>query len=232
MENRKIIVSTAFNTFGFREERLSKKWIENRIDIFMKFTLQSIKNQSNQDFLYLIRYDSSTENIIRDTLGNYAKLPTNVKFIQEPFFEEYKINYIDNSEELFITRLDSDDLYHKSYIQALHDHSPHESTQILISQDGFIYDSLQHRLAYWSYESPPFYALVYKTEEYLKGKRHKFRKHSGAIKLRHEILSPGLFCVLIHSDNTLGVFNSSWRKELISDPLLVKETLADFGVIL
>jgi hypothetical protein len=232
MENRKIIVDTAFNTFGFLEERLTKEWIEKRIDIFMKFTLQSLKNQSNQDFLSLIRYENSTEDYIRETLAKYPELPVNIKFIQDSYFESYLKNYAGDSPEIFITRIDSDNLYHKFYIQELRDYSPNESTQILISQDGYVYDCLKQRLAYWFHESTPFYTLIYKTENYLKGKRYKLTSHSKAIKLRHEILPAGRFIVLIHSDNTLGAFNSSMRRERITDPLLLRKTLQDFGVVL
>lgn len=229
---KKIIIVTMFNTLPFREERLSKDWIEKRIAIFTNYTLKSLKAQSNQDFLSLIAYDEKSSDLVQNTLAQYDPLPDNIKFITpREYGPEYR-EYLGDAEEFLLTRLDSDNLYHKSYIEDLHNYQPRGSTEILISQHGYIYNCLENRLAHWYHESPPFYSFIYHTADYQQGKRHKMPAgHRDAIKLKHEILPPGAFIVLIHDSNTMGNFDNSMRKDIIDDPSLVKEILCDFGIV-
>lgn len=60
---------------------LTKEWIEYRLRIFMKYTLQSLKKQTNQNFTALIKYASASEDLILKTLAKYEPLPDNIRFI-------------------------------------------------------------------------------------------------------------------------------------------------------
>lgn len=232
MLNRKIIVSSNFNAWKAKEaleSRLTKEWIENRIKVFMSHTLQSLKIQISQDFLALIIYDELSHGILQEILAQYDELPVNVHFVTTKKYDEMLRNYIDESDHFFLIRIDSDDMYHNSYIQQLQEYRPQESTIALINQDGYIYDSIQHRLAYWSHPSPPFYTLIYKTQEYLTGKRYKLPGgHSKIIQFDHEILKSGNFVVVVHSNNISTHFNKSQRKEIITDPDLLESILKEF----
>ncbi|WP_367757313.1 glycosyltransferase [Ammoniphilus sp. 3BR4] len=218
-----------FNTWKIRGansgQQFTKPWIENRISIFMNFTLNSLKNQTNQNFLALIRYADQTEGLVKQALKKYPGLPANIKFAKLSNHMQISLEYIQGSEFTYIVRLDSDDMYHLSFIQQLHDYKPKEGTKVLINQKGYMYNSLNYSLSTYTRSSPPFYTLIYKTEDYLQGIRYRIKGHANAIRLRHEILKPRNFIVVIHNGNSLSTFV---KEKMVTNPLEVKRILQQF----
>ncbi len=230
MGSRKIIVGINFNAMHLHDKRFDPQWIENRISIFREFTMKSLINQSRQDFLVLLRYEEKTEDHIQQALFKFPQLPANIEFVKEKQFEKRILEYVGNSPEFFISRIDSDDMYHKSYIELLHEYQPaNEHVVALIPQDGYMYDSINHRLAHWSHYSPPFYTLIYQTSDFLRRIRYKLiGGHSKIIRFNHEILPPGNFMVVVHSDNSVTNFNRPQRQEIITDEIQIEQILKDF----
>jgi hypothetical protein len=214
-KRKKIIINIVFNMLRTVHHQprpelhrvLRKNWITYRMEIFMKYTLNSLLNQTNQDFIALVRYEDCTEQLIKDALDKYNPLPPNINFIKNSEIEQQILNNIHGEDYLYIVRIDSDDLYHKMFIQKLHNYNHDEKVKVLINQQGYIYDSINKRLATYSKESPPFYTLVYKTKDYIEGLRHPLPKHKYAIKLPHQVLDGKNFIVNVHSKNTSSKFN-------------------------
>ncbi|MTI70793.1 MAG: hypothetical protein FH751_11145 [Firmicutes bacterium] len=223
---KKIIINIKFNSNGFKKERLTKEWIENRIKIFNNFTLKSLKKQTNQNFETLVRYEDKTEKHVFNALSKYKPLPKNVHFIKESLYDDEVIKSIKGYKYLYLVRLDSDDMYHKTYIDELHNHTPDIYTKALISQKGFLYDSIKNRLVNYKRKSPPFYTLIYNTNSYIKGKRYKIPKgHTDVIKLPHKIFNRKNFVVVVHSNNTTTKFNG---KNIIKTKKKIKEILSNY----
>jgi hypothetical protein len=184
---------------------LSKEWIEYRIDIFMKYTLQSLKKQTNQNFTALIKYASASEDLVLKTLAKYEPLPDNIRFIPRSRKIRNQKLLAAGSEDLFLVRLDCDDTYHKTFIQQLHDFNPKPDTIAVVNQAGYIYDSTTHRMASVTMPSPNFYTWIYKTEDYFNGKRHIAPGgHKGVILNKYEILNPRKrnYMIVVHQQNT------------------------------
>ncbi|MFE4047055.1 MULTISPECIES: glycosyltransferase family A protein [unclassified Priestia] len=202
--NKKIIVSITFNTFGFTADRLTENWIKNRIELFMNYTAKSLISQTNQDFLTLVLYEDETKQIIDTSLSQYNKLPSNIKFVGKKEYNQTLKASIKDFEYLYLVRIDSDDMYHKTYIEQLHQYKHKPDTEVIINQNGYLFDINTGSLAPIFYESPQFYTLIYKTADYLKGKRYVLPGgHAGAITLNHEIISKRNFLNIIHQKNTL-----------------------------
>lgn len=70
-EKKRIIVDILFNAWKRSSRIYDRDWIENRMKIFMNYTLKSLKGQSNQNYIALVRYDRSTEKLIRQALSKY-----------------------------------------------------------------------------------------------------------------------------------------------------------------
>ena len=229
---KRVIISIKFNNWDSNEigdERLSEHWINARIGIFMKFTLQSLKKQTNQDFLTLVLYENSTENYIFNALRNHENLPNNIKFIRKTDYEKEVNQYIKGFNQLFLARIDSDDLFHITFVEQLHNYKPKPKTVALINQKGYIYDSVNHRLGTWFYFSPPFYTFIYHTNEWLGGKRYSILGgHKSVISYPHEILKEGNFIVVVHSNNIHSKFNSPYRQKIIEEKERIDEILKDF----
>lgn len=225
---KKIIIISSLNTMNFRKERLEKEWIEYRIDIFMKYTMKSLKQQTNQDFLAFIFYENDSEDILREALAKYEKLPDNIQFTCLKESKQITEN-ITGYDYLYLVRIDSDDMYHKSYVQKLHDYMPREETQVLINQNGYLYDSINIRLGKYYNESPSPYTLIYKTKDYLENFRYKLQGgHPGAIRLPHEIMDGYNFVVTVHSQNTSTQFRYKNNVEIINDSSMVSKILEDY----
>jgi hypothetical protein len=210
-KTKRIIVDILFNAWKRSSQIYDKDWIENRMKIFMNYTLKSLLGQSNQSFIALVRYDRSTVKLIKQALSKYPPLPPNIKFIDSNSYNSEIIKSARGYDHLYIVRLDSDDLYNKSFIQKLHDYNPKPETQVLISRNGYIYDSVNHRIAKYFHKSPPYHALVYRVEDFISGKRHRLLKgHWSALELNYELLGGANFISHVHSLNTLFTFNKNY----------------------
>ena len=227
---KRIIVYSDFNTLSFSDKRFSKEWIEKRIDIFMKYTLKSLKLQSNQNFLSLLKYEDKSQKIIENVLSRYPDLPKNIKFIPKSKFNDIVKKYIEGFEYLYLVRLDSDDLYHKTFIQQMYDYKHDITTEVIINQNGYIYDSIRNRLARFPQRSPNYYTLIYKVNEFIKGKRYVIPGgHPNVIKLlNHEIIKRPNYIRNVHSTNDSSTFRLAKIKHIIKDSKKKKQILSEF----
>ncbi|GLX69970.1 glycosyltransferase [Paenibacillus glycanilyticus] len=207
-----VVVEIEFNNRsnrgGVYRIGLTPQWIKYRMAVFMKYTLQSLLKQTNRNFHVFIRYTERTEGIIRAELRKYPALPAHIRFVADKKYEDKLRLTVGSSPSFYLVRLDCDDTYHHTFISQLHKFKPKPSTRALINQDGYIYDSIRHRVATVSKSSPPFYTWIYNSEQYFGGFRYKtVDGHSGVIKHKHEVLTTGgkrNYMVVVHNRNTLN----------------------------
>lgn len=244
----KIIINIGLNTFNFDKffedrdmvpPRLTKEWIEYRMDIFINYTCKSLLNQVNQDFTAIIYYDPLSTQLVMNALSKYKELPSNIIFV--PIDPKYFFtlsnthildSYIADYDYLYLVRIDSDDMYHPSFIQQLHDLNIDNSIECILNQNGYIYDIHENSLGLWSYNSPPFYTLVYKVSDYLNGFRYDLSQgHSSAINLNCCILDSRNFMVISHNKNTSTAFNNEFNCGEIIDINEKNNILKEFSII-
>lgn len=231
---RKLVIinirfNTPMNTY-VEVPRLTKEWIDYRMDIFMNYTCKSLINQTNQSFIGIVRYDELSHNLIEEALSRYPKLPDNIVFTPSP--NRIINKALKNYDYLYLNRIDCDDMYHPTFVQQLIDFPFYEGLECILNQHGYIYDSVNNRLGTWFHKSPPFYTLIYKSEDYLNKKYYKLnRGHTGAILLNHEIINNKNFIVNVHEKNTMTKFEKSHTKEVILDENLKTSILKEFKII-
>lgn len=229
--DRRIIIRIAFNVFLFTKKRFEKEWIAERMKILQHYTLRSLRNQENQNFIAYIEYDHRTRNLIFDELSKYPPLPNNIFFVENA--DRYIYKEIRNYRFLFLVRLDSDDMYCKGFINTLMNYSLNTRVMALICQQGYIYDIKNKRLGIYLADSPPFYVLIYKAVDYLKGRRYRLPNgHPDVIKLQHKFLPAFSYMVTVHDRNSETTFsNSYYTKAIIKDQLEINQILQNtFGV--
>ncbi|MBA1336858.1 MAG: hypothetical protein HPY66_3294 [Firmicutes bacterium] len=229
-KTKRVIVDILFNAWKKSDQIYDIGWIDKRMAIFMNYTLKSLLGQSNQEYLALVRYSGDTVKLIKQTLSKYPPLPPNIKFIDANSYTSEIIKSVKGYDYLYLARLDSDDMYSKSFIQKLHNYNPKPETEVLISRNGYIYDSVNHRIAKYFHKSPPYHALVYRVEDFIKGKRHKLPKgHWSALELNYELLDGANFISHVHSLNTLFTFNKNYTVgPIITDREKIRGILRDF----
>ena len=226
-----IIIESCFNIIPARKERLTKEWIENRINIFMNYTLKSLKAQTNQNFFALLLYDNRSEILIKNELEKYEELPKNVKFVTKDEFNKIVAERIKNYDLLYMVRLDCDDMYHKTFIQQLFDINPPQGTQAIINQRGYIYDSVRNLIAEFPCKSPNYYALIYNVKSYLNGERYKLPGgHDYVINLPHQIIRKYNYIRHAHSNNNVTRLEKYGitEEDCIKDEKQIMKILEDF----
>jgi len=198
---KKLIIGMMFNNRNIDKNELNKDWIDYRLKIFQKYTMKSLINQTNQDFVVLMGVRKETIDYVKSKLD----APDNIKIRDS----ENTINkLIKGYEYLYILRLDSDDCFINNWIERIHNYKPKEDTEVLITQNQYDYEVATGRLASYWYKSPPSYTLIYKVEDYLKGERYYLRNgHGGAIHLKHELIDGYNMLSCLHDRNKRRIFN-------------------------
>lgn len=227
---RSMVIVIHFNTWlsdPNNKTPWTKEWIDYRVDVFMKYTCRSFLAQTNQNFLALIFYADATKPYVEAALARHPKLPDHIRFIPFSNYRKHIYDYIRGTDELYLTTMGSDDMYHKTMIEQLYAASPRPETEVIINQLGFCYDAIHHRLAEWPHESPPFHTLVYRSEDYLNGKRYRvIGGHPGAIKLKHETINDKYnYVVVIHGRNASTTFSGT---NVVTDRKRVAQILSDY----
>ncbi|EQK43167.1 rhamnosyl transferase family protein [[Clostridium] bifermentans ATCC 638] len=220
MENKIIMVidipfNVPENPFwpGFKDvyndsKKLSqtKEWIEYRIEIFNKYTLRSLKNQTNQNFKCIMRYTKETEEIVFNSLSKYDKLPDNVIFTSDG--DETIYSLIQGYDYIYHIRIDSDNMFSKDYIDILYKTPYYEELECILCKNGYMYEIEGDRLASMEHGSPSFYALVYTVDDFYFGFRHNTEPdHWGAANLTHKVIDTHSYLVIVHEKNVSNSFN-------------------------
>ena len=137
MNNYIHLITTRFNVptknwFETREGKtpLTDEWHEHRFRLFLNFTLPSFKNQSNQNFKWLVFFDVNTQDKYKQIIAEIQKdypnfipyfinhgdeINSNIRSWTKDYFE-------DNTSYLITTDIDNDDVLHRDYIKTVQQH--------------------------------------------------------------------------------------------------------------
>jgi len=232
--NKKIIIQIPFNVQGFnKENEINEEWIDYRLKLFMGWNVKSLKAQTNQWFTAMLRCRDETLEYIKERIER--SIPANVLIVGTNEYHQKTAELIKGYDSFYQVRMDSDDMYEKNFVDMLHNYTPKPEIEVLISQRCYTYDINLRRLAYFFYNSPQSYVLIYKPKEYLAGKRYILKNgHGGAILLKYELLSGVNYMDTCHSRNDSSYFEGGtggkkqWSE--IKDKDDIKEILKDFGI--
>jgi len=105
----------------------TQEWLKHRCELFEKYCLPSIVNQTCQDFTWLVKFDPRTP---EELIAKYKRYCT-------PVFEKFP-DYVkkqNNPKWIITTRLDNDDFYHIDYIKIIQ--SMFNKKTLLIDAKGY-----------------------------------------------------------------------------------------------
>ena len=172
---------------------VQEDWPRYRYDFLVDNTLRSVCSQSRV-LIYV-------EPHYREQVAQFEKekpLPENAEIITGPVFKHVRDNY-SGFDHLYLTRLDSDDLFHENAVEEILAHEPIFRT--LIYQVGFIYDVPTRRIDYYAHPCPPFYTDIFSKAEVDTGAKPKRKGHGHGLGGMKELLSPGKFVVMCHNQS-------------------------------
>ena len=136
-------------------------------------------------------------------------------------------------EVIFLTRIDSDDMFHKEAIGNINKMGAFRGAQVM--GNGYVYNDLTKQLAEWNPKTnPPFHTIVFPADTFFDARKHLkytkgFKSHEDIPKIfKTKSLGDGLYCVLVHNPNNhiSTIWNHPFRGRIIKD----KKMLSNFGL--
>ena len=221
-----------------------EEWVRNRIEFFERYTLKSLAAQTFQDFQIALLCGQQFKHIT-----NRHRWPDGLHVSYNygrDIFTKSKADYI------AVTRIDSDDLYHREAMADVHQNlilTPYKR-ECLIFRHAQTWDMINKLLIPRHRTSPPFYTHIYPRAMYMDWKRFKadhFIGHGragGRLPETKEL--PEGRVIVTNSDWNVGYFRrnivpvkmtESTRKKYlkqmtnaIGDKKTINEILAGFGI--
>lgn len=127
-------ILTRFNLALWRKDKnghptRDELWLANRFDLFERYTLPSVMNQSNKDFLWIVLFDSETPEPYRERVKRWADIFPNFRYVpvraaQARWYPRIWAEYIrrdlqrmsDGAVRVVTSWLDNDDLIGSDYV--------------------------------------------------------------------------------------------------------------------
>lgn len=169
------IVITAFNVdFGLRsrDKILSCEYLNQRFLLFKQFCFPSVLHQTNQNFKWLVFFDSETPSSFKIEISRLAEwknfLPVYVTPVSKPgdFWRDVVKKYISPDVDFLITtNLDNDDSLSKDFVEIVQKNFQEQELEFVNFPYGYMLreDGLYLR----EFLSSPFISLIEKTDKIL-----------------------------------------------------------------
>jgi hypothetical protein len=210
---RKIVVWTPINTSGhFPKLEADPKWMNRRAEIMNRYTIPSMRAQTSKDFDWWIE-------VREDTADHFAHMldleGVPARILRRPAVTDHKAGknaawerlekHVEEwikEPEFWEVRLNSDDLYRRTFIETLQKMEVRPGTQCILPRVGYYWFLKEGRLYKTKHVSPPFYTLIYETARWLAGQRHPLPGgHRAARKLRNMDLVGRQWVWTVHEVN-------------------------------
>lgn len=176
------------------------KWMADRIELFGKYCVPSVENQSTLEFSWLIVVDPATP--MRHLLAIKGTLNGLGEIIIGTNFRQAIKSTIPNNDIVITSRLDCDDAIHCDYIQNIQNWwYKKKKTGVLTYPVGWIYNPHKKKLYHARYIKNPFLSLVEKADK--KIRTILFHRHTEAVNYYklHKLEKGHMWCQIIHKNN-------------------------------
>lgn len=137
---------TRFNVREREEDRtpLNVDWLNSRFALFDRFCFPTVRGQSEQNFRWLVLFDSETPGSARTRIEEYARWPTFTPVFIPPGLEgggrKAVLSQLDGHPEILLTtRLDNDDGICRTFVQQLHEHARVAQATVLSFPVGYVW---------------------------------------------------------------------------------------------
>lgn len=194
------------------EKVLSDDWLKDRFELFENYCFPSIKNQINQNFLWLVFFDLNTPQKYKDKIENYKLEFKNFY----PFFIDgmqsflpsiiKSINELDDKPYIITSRLDNDDSLHQDYVKVVQSYFDKQDQMAIDFIDGYTLKMDNSILiGYKKFMYNPYISLIERKENY-KTVWHLGHTHWKYEKNVINIKNKRLWITIIHNKNKANKF--------------------------
>ena len=217
----------------------SLEWWKYRLSIYENYTLKSIINQTNKNFFLLMTVDNKfpLQHELKKILDNTGLKYLFVnKTIENDFIE--KIKTLPDFKYVFMTRIDSDDLFRKDVVEEIQKYK-YSWRRALVFQKGYCYNAIDKSLQHYKVFSPPNSTIMFPKEIFLdsvKGREYMdIHGHDQVFShMDSTILSENKYMILVHNHNRRTEYIEGERAEEL-ERFLIPESeheniLKDFNI--
>lgn len=210
-------------------ETLGDDWLAHRFELFEKICLPSVKNQSNQDFIWLIYFGAQTTSVFRDRIAKHQSDYANIKPIYVKDMDEFysslvkdiSPHLVPSDEELITSRMDNDDLIHRDFIKTIQSLAKAKGKYLIDLTKGYQMN-IEGKVDVVSKQYNPFVSLKEHASSFETVMAQKHGKWRGLVD-RTKYKKEKLWVQIIHDKNV----HNHFKKRLFFQK---KIHLPDFGI--
>lgn len=216
-------ILTRFNIKIFEADKTgksvqTKEWLDKRFELFEKYCLPSIMNQSDDNFCWIILFDKDTPIEYKERISNYPQLIKPLYLTEEEaldyvgYYRETVTRLVlesvgKGSVKILTTYLDNDDMLHRDYIKHVQLKSQTKTVETAFSFDyGLQYFTELNFATLIKYSNNHFLTLcefyngkgLVKTVQYY---RHYYIETYKNLIVEHDRVNRGMWVEVVHADN-------------------------------
>lgn len=187
---------------------LDEDYLEERFKIFEKYTLPSMKQQTNQKFTWLILFHKNTPNVFKERIQQLKEeydftdlyFGDDEKFI----FSEYCNRQKENIEHFITTRIDNDDMFSNDYIDKIQEYANNNFHECILSfSKGMKYDLKSKKKYEYERKDNHFLSMLGTREECILQYNHAKIFSSGKEVIMLDSNKP-MWTEIIHESNVIN----------------------------
>jgi len=207
--------------------RVPPEWVKHRLELFNNYCLQSILNQTEQDFDIW----AFCGECYKDITSNYKWHPrVRVVYNHDEFIKDFAAKT--NEDYITLARIDSDDLFYKDALKSIKENlvkDPNIITQLAF-RTLYSWNRFSNVISRYHQSHPPCFVhtvpkKLYKDFDYFK--RHHFTKHVGGSH-NAKTLPKFYVCETRHDQSWTIRKRHDWSKSYRHDVMSEEEKLHRF----
>lgn len=237
-------ILTRFNILLWRQDKDGRKvrttkWLEHRFSLFEKYCLPSIKNQTCQDFEWIVLFDSMTPEAFKQRIAGYEKFcPQMIPVFVEPengryFAEIFRREIVKRlkARRVISTYLDNDDALNISFVEDLQRRVTTASNGTFFYYDkGYQYYTEDQFMMQIRYPRNHFVSVVEQGDAltvkgiFGHGGHYHIDSIEGA-RIEHIKTKP-MWCEVVHEKNVLNDANFILHTSIVRDENRLRQDFA------
>lgn len=145
---------------------LDPEWLKHRFKLFDQFCYPSVRAQLNQNFKWIVFFDSQTPQAFKDKVKEYSKWQNFIPvYVDGEFTNQINqstlMNHLTSGVEYLITtRLDNDDAVCKDFVQIVQNNFHEQDSEFINLAYGYVWKD--GKLYSFKYLNNPFMSLIEK----------------------------------------------------------------------
>lgn len=235
---------TRFNILLWRQDKKGEnvrttKWLEHRFSMFEKYCLPSIKNQTCQNFEWIVLFDNMTPDSFKERIVSYQKeCPQLTPVFVDPkngrdFAEIFRYEIIKRlkAKRVISTYLDNDDALNVRFVEDLQQRISSVSDGTFFYYDeGYQFYTEDKYMLQIHYPRNHFVSVVEKGDATtIKGifghGRHYYIDQIKGARIEHIQTRP-MWCEVVHEKNILNDANFIINTKMVRDKELLHRDFA------